>query len=260
MKKLRKIVFIMYLCLITCKRNYIFILKASISPIFLSLTALFMLRDSNVEQYFSYVIVGSSIMGMWISNVLITSNEIRSEIFLGTFELINYSTTKISTIVWIRAIVYSLLGLISTSIMILLFLVINNNEFSIQNLGLFSIFLLFSVLCLSTMGLLLSALFVLMKEFSSLAVIFTRLIFVLCGVMFPITLLPKGIEVISYLLAPTWIVILLQSIITNNYSVINLTLYTFIILLQTICYYYISNILFHKISYKLTKGDSLGGI
>jgi ABC-2 type transport system permease protein len=84
-------------------------------------------------------------------------------------------------------------------------------------------------------------------------------IFILCGFVFPIDILPSFIKLLSYALSPTWAVkILMESSLgINDFSMFYKKI--FILLFISIVYFIISKILFSKIDRRTRIEATLGG-
>lgn len=255
---LRKILIIIFYNGLILKRESNWFIKISSVPLIFSLIAILIYKDNNPDFIIKYVLYGSTVMGMWVSNVFLTGYEIRKELAIGTFDNIIISPTKLHSYVLIKGIFYSVLGLTTFLIISIITFLLFDNVFNTINPIKMLLILIYSIINLSILGTLLSGIFIFLKEFNYFSTIITRVIFILCGLMFPIDLLPDFVRYFSYLLSPTWIVMLLRESSEVRASE-EMLVYIVIIGILSIVYYLILKFIFNKIEDKYLKNLLIEG-
>ncbi|MBG9783151.1 ABC transporter permease [Shouchella lehensis] len=216
-------------------------------PVVFILTVLFIGNFENQPHLLMNILIGSLVIGMWVSNVILSSSELKKELRLGNIQNLFLSNTSLLSIMFIRGITYSSLGTVTFFAM---FIFINlNYDIQISKISIVSMFLciIFSVINLAVVGTMLAGLSVLVKDFSVFSTLFTRIIFILSGAIIPVSFLPGPIEYFSYILSPMWIVKFFQGIASGSITANQAWVYILIIIFISLIYTYIANIVYKKI-------------
>lgn len=215
----RKLFIIAKYCWYNYKTDVFWFIQITISPLFFALISMFIFMDSPKENYVTYVLLGTTIMGMWISTLLGTGSEIVKDKDFGVLELLILSKTPLYLIVLGRGLMHALMGLLTVAEILILSLVFSNQPIIIYHTLWFGVTLVISMFSFSILGLVLSSFFVFLRDATVLSNICSRLIYVICGVMFPMSFLPNGIRVIGYLFSPTWCLALMRGVALNTLPV-----------------------------------------
>jgi len=206
-----------------------------------------MYKGSTNHDYVNYVVLGSGLTSLWSSICFSSAGDIERERFMGTLENLFCSPTKFTVIVVGKVMANTVLGLSGMFLSVVFTKIFFNSSLYIKNGFLFFIcfaLMIFSFVCIA---LVISPIFTLSKNARTLMNCMEYPIFILCGFVFPIDILPTSIRYISYILSPTWAIKILRESASgiSNYSLF----YKEIFILCFICVVYliISKLLFMKI-------------
>lgn len=174
-----------------------------IQPLVIALLGLWMLRDARPDAAI-YVVVGSGMSGLWSSMVFISGNSINRERWTGTLETI----VGLPTPIWVVAlgknlanVIQSLLSMIASYGLASIFM---GYALDVQHPFLFVGSLFFTVISFITFGLILASIFLLNPAVQSFQNGLEFPVYLMCGFLFPIALLPEWTTPISYILTPYW--------------------------------------------------------
>lgn len=206
-----------------------------------------MYKDSPHINYVNYVVLGSGITSLWSSLCFSSAGDIERERFMGTLENIFCAPVKFTTIVLGKIFANTFLGLNSLFISLLFIKIAFNGNFYIAHLGLFILSFLLMIFSFICIALIIAPIFTLSKNARALMNCLEYPIFIFCGIVFPIDLLPKWTRPISYILSPTWATELLRQ---SSLGITNFSLFykeIFALLSLCVIYLLISKRLFKKI-------------
>lgn len=207
-------------------------------PILYSFILYIMYKDSTHINYVNYVVLGSGIASLWSALCFSSAGDIERERYMGTLENIFCAPTRFTTIILGKILANTILGLSSLFISIIFIKISFNGNFYIAHLNLFLlsfILMIFSFICIAMV---IAPIFTLSRNARALMNCMEYPIFILCGIVFPINLLPKWVRPISYILSPTWATDLLRQ---SSLGVTDFSLfYQKIIILLILCLVYLS--------------------
>ena len=184
-------------------------------PIMIALLGLWMLRGKGTEGAM-FVVVGSGLTGLWSSLLFISGNSLNIERWIGTLESLVAVPTPFEVIIFGKNLANVLQSLLS---MILAYAVATwlfGYSLHIQQPGLFAVSILLTVFAFVCFGLMLAPVFVMNPGVQAWQNGMEFPVYVLCGFMFPIALLPGWTTPISYLLPPYWAAIALHGTSTGG--------------------------------------------
>lgn len=172
-------------------------------PMIIAILALFMLKDRGGD-YAMFVVVGSGLTGLWSSLLFVSGNSINVERWTGTLESLVGMPTPFEVIVFgknLANVVQSLLSMVS-SYALAAFLFGYSLTLTQPLLFLGSLFIsMFAFICF---GLTIAPVFVMYRSVQQWENAMEFPVYILCGFLFPILLLPGWTTPISYLLPPYW--------------------------------------------------------
>lgn len=215
-----------------------------VSPLFLATIAIFIYRTASPEEIFHYVILGSGFMALWSSIVFSSASDINRERYYGTLELIFVSPVPFSIILIGKIIGNTIWGFLSMIISFVYLVFIFRVEITIPNPLILAIATLFVLFALTIFSFFLSLAMTLSRQADALMNCIEYPIYLICGFMFPVSILPDWVQPISYALPPTWAIKLLRTVATNDATIqsildplIGLLIITFLyLILGTVCY------------------------
>lgn len=230
-----------------------------VQPLIYTFILYMMYKGSEHSNYVNYVILGSGLSSLWSSICFSSAGDIERERYMGTLENLFCCPSKFTTIVFGKVFANTFLGLSGMALSLLFTKVFFNKTLYIKHGFLFFICFLLMIFSFVCIALVISPIFTLSKNARALMNCLEYPIFILCGFIFPIDILPAFIRPISYILSPTWAIRILResSLGIDNFN----TFYKEIFLLCLICFSYllISKILFLKID-KLTRINASLGV
>lgn len=174
-----------------------------VQPLIVALLALWMLRDSRPDAAI-FVVVGSGMTGLWSSMVFISANSISQERWSGTLETMVGMPMPLSVVVIGRNfanVSHSLLSMVAAYAVASLFM---GYALTIAHPLWFLGSVLLTVVAFVAMGLVMSPIYLLSPAVSQFSNAIEFPIYILCGFLFPIALLPNFVTPLSYLLTPYW--------------------------------------------------------
>jgi ABC-2 type transport system permease protein len=172
-------------------------------PIIIALLGLFMLKDKGAE-YAMFVVIGSGLTGLWSSLLFISGNSINNERWQGMLETLVGVPTPFEVIVFgknLANVIQSLLAMVIAYILAAFFF---GYSLHLDQPGLFVISLVLSVFAFISFGLTISPVFVMYRGIQQWQNALEFPVYILCGFLFPVLLLPNWTTPISYLLPPYW--------------------------------------------------------
>jgi len=169
-----------------------------------------MYLDQSNEAFTIYVLMGSGIVSFWSSICFSSASDINRERFYGTLENIFVAPGRFEWIILGKVIGNTIWGVISMMISACFVLIFFNKSIVVSNIGLLIIGLILMVVSFVAIAFMLAGLFTLSRSARVLMNCMEHPIYILCGVVFPVEILPGFIQPISYILSPTWAVKVLR--------------------------------------------------
>ena len=155
-------------------------------------------------DYFSFVLIGVALSSYLQVALNSFASNIRNAQTLGTLEAMLVTQTKLPTLV----ISSSLYSFLLTSLRVIAYLLIGSLVFGLQiggaNYTAALLFLLLSIICFSSIGIISASFIMVIKRGDPLSWIFVNLSLLIGGVYYPIAVLPDWLEKISYFLPITY--------------------------------------------------------
>jgi ABC-2 type transport system permease protein len=172
-------------------------------PIIIAVLALWMLQDKG-EEYAMFVVVGSGLTGLWSSLLFISGNSINAERWMGTLESLVGMPTPFEVIVFGKNLANVVQSLISMIIGYMVAALLFGYSLNVQEPLLFGASILLTILAFICFGLIIAPVFVMNPGVRAWQNAMEFPVYVLCGFLFPIALLPGWTSPVSYLLPPYW--------------------------------------------------------
>lgn len=184
-------------------------------PIMIAVLALWMLKEKGAE-YAMFVVVGSGLTGLWSSLLFISGNSINAERWTGTLESLVALPTPFEVIVFGKNLANVLQSLLSMVLGYFVAAWLFGYSLSILQPLWFAVSLLLSIFAFICFGLLIAPVFVMNPGVRAWQNGMEFPVYVLCGFLFPIALLPGWTTPISYLLPPYWAAVALHGTSTGT--------------------------------------------
>ena len=226
-------------------------------PIIIALLGLWMLKGKGADAAL-FVVVGSGLTGLWSSLLFISGNSINVERWIGTLESLVAIPTPFEVVVFgknLANVIQSLLSMLLGYLVAVLFF---GYSLNIQQPLLFVASVFFTIIGFISFGLIIAPIFVMNPGVQAWQNGLEFPVYVLCGFMFPIALLPGWTTPVSYLLPPYWAAVALHGTSTGGAS-FNQTLFAWgMIVLFSIVDLVVGSRLFKLMLYKARADATLG--
>lgn len=172
-------------------------------PIIIAVLALWMLQDKGAE-YAMFVVVGSGLTGLWSSLLFISGNSINAERWMGTLESLVAMPTPFEVIVFGKNLANVIQSLISMVLGYLIASLLFGYSLSVQQPALFAVSVFMTMLAFICFALIIAPVFVMNPGVRAWQNAMEFPVYVMCGFLFPIAMLPHWTGPLSYLLPPYW--------------------------------------------------------
>lgn len=227
-----------------------------LQPLIIALLALWMLRDKGSE-YAMFVVVGSGLTGLWSSLLFVSGNSINMERWSGTLETLVGVPTSLELIIFGKNLANVIQSIVSMIAGYLLAALIFGYTLHIDQPILFSISLFLALISFISFGLVIAPVFVMNPSVQHWQNAMEFPVFILCGFLFPIALLPGWTTPISYLLPPYWAARALHGTSTGGARLEEVAFYWMMMMLFSVIYYFISRRLFKLMLIKARRDATL---
>jgi len=234
-----------------------FLFATLFMPIIYALIAFGILRDKGAN-YGIYVAIGSGLAGLWSTLLFGSGGAIIAERWTGTLELIVATPTPMWMIVFGKSLGVILQSLISMIVSYLLGWLVFGYPLAIALPLQFFLALIIGLVSFIAFGLLLAPAFILNPQIQQFQNALEFPVYILCGFLFPIALLPFWTTPLSYILSPYWTAHLLQAAADGTLTTQQLILEGAIILALGVLYLAVASVLFRVVIYKSRVEATLG--
>ena len=174
-----------------------------IQPLIVAFMALWMLKGQG-PGHAIFVVVGSGMTGLWTTLLFNGGHSITGERWTGTLEPLVASPASLRLIVYGKVLANVTQSLLSMAGCYTLISLILGYPLTLVHPWLFFISLLFTVFALVSFGLIIASFFILVPDFARMVNTLEFPVYILCGFLFPIVLLPGWTTPLSYILSPYW--------------------------------------------------------
>jgi ABC-2 type transport system permease protein len=229
-----------------------------VQPLIIAILGIWMLKDRGGD-YGIFVVVGSGMTGLWTNMVFMSGNSITQERWTGTLELLVAQPTPIQWIIFGKNLASVLQSLLSMVGSYLLAALIFNLPLKMAHPFYFAISLILGVISFICFGLVIAPIFVMNPSVQRWQNSMEYPIYILCGFLFPIALLPGWTTPISYLLSPYWTARALHGASSGSATFSEILLSWIMMLLFSIIYLVVSRVLFRVMLRKARIDASLIG-
>ncbi len=226
-------------------------------PIIIALLGLWMLKDKGADAAM-FVVVGSGLTGLWSSLLFISGNSINFERWTGTLESLVAIPTPFEVIVFGKNLANVVQSLLSMVLGYFIAAYAFGYSLHIQQPVLFAASIFLSVIAFISFGLIIAPIFVMNPGVRAWQNAMEFPVYVLCGFLFPVALLPGWTTPVSYLLPPYWAAVALHGTSTGGAS-LSQTLFTWgMLLLFSLLDLLVASRLFKLMLYKARADATLG--
>ncbi|MEW1870481.1 ABC transporter permease [Streptomyces caelestis] len=185
-------------------RTRLYVFLAILLPLIFASMAFYMFRGSGKQDAPMSVALSAALMGMWSSTLLGSGNAITRLRLMQLLEPLVASPRSTFLVTLPFAIATSSLGVYGLLVTLGWSAVLFDMPLHLEHPMLFFVAVPVTVVALGMLGLLMASAFILYPTAQSLANFFEFPVWMLSGMLVPISTLPDPVQKISYLLAPTW--------------------------------------------------------
>jgi ABC-2 type transport system permease protein len=173
-------------------------------PLFFATVAFFMFRNGSAEAALAPVALGAAVMGVWTATSVSASSTLQRERRLGTLELLVASPTNLALVLLPVTLATSTIGLYCIVATLLWARFLFGIDVPVEQPVPFALGILGIVVTIGSLGFLMAVAFVRSRRAWALGAVTEYPIWLVCGFLVPITLLPDWVRPISWALGPTW--------------------------------------------------------
>ncbi len=226
-------------------------------PIIIAVLGLWMLKDKGADAAM-FVVVGSGLTGLWSSLLFISGGSINSERWSGTLESLVAIPTPFEVVVFGKNLANVLQSLVSMVVGYFIAAYAFGYSLNIQQPLLFFTSVILAVIAFISFGLIIAPIFVMNPGVRAWQNAMEFPVYVFCGFLFPIALLPGWTTPISYLLPPYWAAVALHGTSTGGAS-LNQTLVAWgMMMFFSLVDLFVASRLFKLMLYKARADATLG--
>lgn len=180
------------------------------NPILNTILLYEMYRGSGEENFMAYVVLGAGLMGLWSCICFSSAGDINRERHRGTLALIFAAPASFPSIILGKIVGNTLLSLLTLGISLATAVVLFRIPLKLASPLYFLIALLSAVLAFVIISSVVACLLTLSRKTELYMNCIEIPIILLCGFVFPVTVLPSAVRAVSCALSPTYAVELLR--------------------------------------------------
>lgn len=169
-----------------------------------------MFLGSSADSFFSYVVLGAGLMGIWGCICFSSAGDINRERFSGTLPLIFAAPASFRLIIYGKIIGNTIVSLVTFAVSILTSALLFKVPVRIASPVFFLLSLIASVISFIAISSVIACLLTLSRKTELYMNLIELPVALLCGFVFPVEILPAPVRAVSYALSPTWAAKLLR--------------------------------------------------
>lgn len=181
-----------------------FVLISVLQPIIFASIAFFMVESGARQGTQLYVALGAGLMGMWSSTLFGSGGVIQWQRWQGTLELLVGAPPRFIVTMLPLTLATASIGLYSVVATLFWGAVLFDVPLELEHPLLFALALPATTIALGLLGLVLASTFVLYRHASAFSNLLEYPVWLVSGLLVPVSLLPGWAEPISWVVAPTW--------------------------------------------------------
>src|SRR3954451_1932602 len=175
-----------------------------IYPLFFAPVAPFVFRAGSSPRTLIYASLGAAVMGMWSSVSTSAGSAMQRERWWGTLELLVSAPRHFALVLLPSTLGLATVGIYNLVATLLWGRFAFGIDLTIRHPLLFALSIVATVLAFAGLGFLFAVSFVRFRAAWVLGNFFEYPVWLICGFLVPLSLLPEWVRPISWVLAPTW--------------------------------------------------------
>lgn len=187
-----------------------------VGPVIMGFILGMMYQHMSDTEYMVHVVFGGGIFTFWGSILFSSASDIERERSMGTLETIFIAPGGFFYIILGKVIGNSIWGMVALVINALFVRITFGRRFVVVNGWLMCLTLLLVFVSFTVIAMLMAGLFTLSRRSRLVMNCLEHPIAILCGIMFPLTVVPVYFRPLSYLLSPTYVSLLLRDAVIGT--------------------------------------------
>lgn len=173
-------------------------------PLFFATVAFFMFEQGGDPDALVYAGLGAAVMGIWTATSVAAGSALQRERWYGTLEILVAAPAHFSLILLPIGLATATIGLYCMVSTLLFGIFVFGIDFEIVDPFAFVLAVPATLISIGALGFLIAVAFARYRNAWALGAVSEYPVWLVCGFLVPITLLPGWVEPISWLLAPSW--------------------------------------------------------
>jgi ABC-2 type transport system permease protein len=173
-------------------------------PLFFATVAFFMFRQGGDPDALIFAGLGAAVMGIWTATSVAAGSALQRERWYGTLEILVAAPAHFSLVLLPIGLATSTIGLYCMVTTLLFGRIFFGIELGIQDPLLFVLAVPVTLLSIGALGFLIAVAFARYRTAWALGAMSEYPVWLVCGFLVPLALLPDWVRPISWVLAPTW--------------------------------------------------------
>jgi len=181
-----------------------FILVSVLQPLIFATIAFYMYEAGARQGTLLYVALGAGLMGMWSSTLFGSGGAIQFQRWQGTLEIVVAAPPPFVLTMLPLTLATASIGLYSVVGTLFWGVVLFDVPLGLEHPLLFALALPATTIALGLLGLVMASTFILYRQATAFSNLLEYPVWLVSGLLIPVSLLPGWAEPISWVLAPTW--------------------------------------------------------
>ena len=182
----------------------LFVFTSIIEPLIFATLAYYLFKAGHRPGTLLYAALSAGLMGIWTSTLFGSGGAINFQRWQGVLEPLIASPPPYALILFPQTLAAASIGLYSLASTLLWGRLIFGIPLHFAHPAAFAIAVFVTILSLGVLGLVMGASFILYREANALSNMLEFPIWIITGVIVPLSLLPGWTHPLSWILAPTW--------------------------------------------------------
>jgi ABC-2 type transport system permease protein len=173
-------------------------------PVIYAALGYYMYRAGHQTHELFYVTLGATMMAMWSSTAFACGGAIQRQRWLGTLELMVAAPVPFLVVLLPITLAATALGVYAFVVSLGVSYLVFGIPITVLHPLLFAVSIPVAILAVGALGLLMASVLVVYRYANTIGTSSEYPVWLVCGLLVPLTLLPAWVHPISWLLAPTW--------------------------------------------------------
>jgi ABC-2 type transport system permease protein len=173
-------------------------------PLFFATVAFFMFRQGGDPASLIYASLGASVMGIWTATSVAAGSALQRERWHGTLELLVAAPSHFSLVLLPIGLATASIGIYCMAATLLWGRFVFGINVPVEHPALMALAIPATLLSIGALGFLIAVAFARFRYAWAIGSMTEYPIWLICGFLVPLTLLPSWVAPISWVLAPTW--------------------------------------------------------